>query len=134
MQLNANLPFTLKNWRRGGDSNPRWAFDPHAISNRARSATPSPLLKFSAGFFNHLRLKLKFTCQRVDSNHRPKAYESSALPLSYSGKFKDCQFTLRPFQVKFYFPVFLFFCAPFVAPRRGFCNDAGRMFMPPFAS
>gem|GEM_PF-2449074 len=31
--------------RRGGDSNPRWAFDPHAISNRARSATPSPLLK-----------------------------------------------------------------------------------------
>ncbi len=25
-------------------------------------------------------------CQRVDLNHRPKAYESSALPLSYSGE------------------------------------------------
>lgn len=65
-------------------------------------------------------------CQRVDSNHRPKAYESSALPLSYSGKFKDCQFTLRPFQVKFYFPVFLFFCAPFGSPRRGFRKAAKR--------
>ena len=27
------------------------------------------------------------SCQGVDSDHRPKAYESSALPLSYSGDF-----------------------------------------------
>ena len=41
--------------RRGGDSNPRWAFDPHAISNRARSATPSPLLKSSARALTTIR-------------------------------------------------------------------------------
>ena len=30
--------------RRGGDSNPRYTFGAHSISNRARSTTPSPLL------------------------------------------------------------------------------------------
>jgi hypothetical protein len=30
-------------------------------------------------------LKLKEWCQRRELNPRPKAYESSALPLSYSG-------------------------------------------------
>ena len=43
---------------------------------------------------NHIRkpatqeeLRALKWCQRVDSDHRPKAYESSALPLSYSGNF-----------------------------------------------
>ena len=72
------------------------------------------------GFFNHSRFKLKYTCQRVDSNHRPKAYESSALPLSYSGKFKDCQFTPRHLQVKFYFPFFCFFARRLGHRARGF--------------
>ena len=73
--------------RRGGDSNPRWAFDPHAISNRARSATPSPLLDNSpnlcpetiticlAPLFNW-----EIMSGRRGSNSGPLAPHASALP------------------------------------------------------
>ena len=35
-----------KKWRRGRDSNPRYPFEAHTLSKRARSAAPSPLRKF----------------------------------------------------------------------------------------
>src|ERR1700722_3781467 len=35
-----NLPIV---WRRGRDSNPRWAFDPYALSRGAPSTTRPPL-------------------------------------------------------------------------------------------
>ena len=36
-------PFLFSYWRRGRDSNPRWAFDPYALSRGAPSTTRPPL-------------------------------------------------------------------------------------------
>ncbi len=38
----------------------------------------------SLGSLSKPKCEAKNKWQRVDSNHRPKAYESSALPLSYA--------------------------------------------------
>src|ERR1035438_9220976 len=42
--LPQDLAFTgIFQWRRGRDSNPRWAFDPYALSRGAPSTTRPPL-------------------------------------------------------------------------------------------
>ena len=46
------------------------------LSKVVKQNSPGSLLK--------AKFEAKEKWQRVDSNHRPKAYESSALPLSYA--------------------------------------------------
>src|SRR5882762_5949600 len=41
--LNENAENLRSDWRRGRDSNPRWAFDPYALSRGAPSTTRPPL-------------------------------------------------------------------------------------------
>ena len=42
-----------KKWRRGRDSNPRYPFEVHTLSKRARSATPPPLRNRPNSDFKH---------------------------------------------------------------------------------
>lgn len=62
------------------------SFPPHALSLGYKNS------RFVNGSKSAL-FALRKWCQRADLNCRPKAYESSALPLSYSGIVEILRFT-----------------------------------------
>ena len=53
---------------------------PRGLTEGAALPDRSPRVEFLVGFT---------WCRRVESNHRPRAYESLALPLSYVGKCRE---------------------------------------------
>ena len=65
------------------------------------------------GFYSLLKW-----CQRRDLNPRPKAYESSALPLSYSGNPHSLPDLFRPVNsiIPFVYRALLLFCHPKCRP------------------
>ncbi len=65
---------TISIWRRGRDSNPGWAFDPHTLSRRAPSA--SSVTSPAEFFFGWRRMR--------DSNphgQNPAVFKTAALPI-----------------------------------------------------
>ena len=67
--------FLLKNWRRGRDSNPRYAINVYTLSRRATSTTHPPL-----------RFDMRCTILERVKGIEPssKAWEAFVLPLNYT--------------------------------------------------
>ncbi len=61
---------TSRTWRRGRDSNPRWAFDPYALSRGAPSTTRPPLQRIHARSRTRRMIPVQVSCGKAGMETR----------------------------------------------------------------